>query len=708
METPRVQNQKTENHFLLAEYVRAGFSLVPIPKGVKGPLTQMWNHRDKCISDEDGLSLITHNVGLAHVYCSPVTCSIDVDDFVLAKVWLANKGVDLDGLLTAPDAVQIVSGKANKAKLIYKLPISIEPLIMKQIKSGGTPNKTILEFRCASRGGLTVQDVLPPSIHPDTGKPYEWGGAGHFSRIPEIPQALLSIWQGLHLSKKPSMPANFALPERPIDELTKNLLGFPETPENIQRVRSALSHIAANCSYPEWRDILFALKSTLWVCAEDLGRNWSKTAPEKWDPKVFDQIWRGAKALGGITIGTLLHKGTVNGLSTLSMTPEALFRDASISAFEFHEGRMKVMDQPPPKREYVFGDSVLRGTTCMLAGLGGTAKTTFVMQLAINGALGKNLGNFSIGQFSSVMILGEENEAERDRRFGALCSDLSSAERGYVENYVLCYPAAGKDIRLNWMEGQNLLDSPIVGTIIDIAKRHQAECGLDLGLIVLDHARLVMSGDPNAANDVTQLTRILTKIAIETDAAVMLLAHSPKSSMGKEAEADASEIFGSGAFVDNARTAFVLNTMRPKEAKDYGISDGDRNKYVCLSVVKANYGETGKSWWFKKELHSDWQAVELKPELLYSQKVFSNHNHLSMKLIDLIQKKPAQLSERKIRDIAGTKGELKASEAEVLRSLDRLEEEGVVIKRSPTPEERKLYGISSNTKVVYVQVSTAE
>ena len=35
---------------------------------------------------------------------------------------------------------------------------------------------TVLEFRCGTADGLTVQDVLPPSMHPDTGMPYRWGG----------------------------------------------------------------------------------------------------------------------------------------------------------------------------------------------------------------------------------------------------------------------------------------------------------------------------------------------------------------------------------------------------------------------------------------------------------------------------------------------------------------------------------------------------
>lgn len=49
-----------------------------------------------------------------------------------------------------------------------------------------------------------------------------------------------------------------------------------ETPENIERVRSALAAIDPDCERPVWRDIVFALKSTRWSCAEELARAWSK------------------------------------------------------------------------------------------------------------------------------------------------------------------------------------------------------------------------------------------------------------------------------------------------------------------------------------------------------------------------------------------------------------------------------------------------
>src|SRR5690606_40145834 len=50
------------------------------------------------------------------------------------------------------------------------------------------------------RGGL-VQDVLPPSIHPDTGMPYFWRTPPSADGLPELPRELLSIWTNWEIFK---------------------------------------------------------------------------------------------------------------------------------------------------------------------------------------------------------------------------------------------------------------------------------------------------------------------------------------------------------------------------------------------------------------------------------------------------------------------------------------------------------------------------
>lgn len=170
-------------------YVEAGLALVPIPRGSKGPTLAGWQTQQAAIRDTTAAAKLNGgNIGLAHRWCG--TCCLDVDDYERASAWLQERGVDLAALLSAEDAVQIHSGKPNRAKLLYRLPLGIDHLPTKQPPGSG------VEFRCANDDGTgTVQDVLPPSIHPDTQRPYEW--RGDYTRIPVLPACLLVLWRAL-------------------------------------------------------------------------------------------------------------------------------------------------------------------------------------------------------------------------------------------------------------------------------------------------------------------------------------------------------------------------------------------------------------------------------------------------------------------------------------------------------------------------------
>ena len=171
------------------DYVRAGLALVPIPRGSKGPTLAGWQTEQGAIRDETAAAKLNGgNIGLAHRWSG--TCCIDVDDFEIATAWLQERGIGLVALLMAEDAVQIHSGKPNRAKLLYRLPAGLSYLPTKQPPGSG------VEFRCANDDGtVTVQDVLPPSIHPDTKKPYQW--RGDFRAIPVLPEALHALWCAL-------------------------------------------------------------------------------------------------------------------------------------------------------------------------------------------------------------------------------------------------------------------------------------------------------------------------------------------------------------------------------------------------------------------------------------------------------------------------------------------------------------------------------
>ena len=81
----------------------------------------------------------------------------------------------------------------------------------------------------------------------------------------------------------------------------------PETPGEVERVKSALETIPASCDRASWRNTVWSIASTGWQCAEMLARAWSMTAPDKYTEDEFNKVWRSFDKSGGLGLGTLFH-----------------------------------------------------------------------------------------------------------------------------------------------------------------------------------------------------------------------------------------------------------------------------------------------------------------------------------------------------------------------------------------------------------------
>jgi putative DNA primase/helicase len=293
-----------------ADYVARGLALVPIPMGQKAPVAKGWNTLEKAITDPQQASTLRGNIGLAHAYSSPPTMALDIDDLPKARVWLSERGVDLDALLMADDAVQVVSGRHGRAKLIYRLPPGLAPLESVAIKEAGwlegkEKQVTVLEFRCATRDWLTMQDVLPPSNHPETGQPYRWGGKGYWGAIPEIPAELLHAWQNelaTHRRKRARRAGRLSL-----------FKGVADTPRQRARLADMLSYVSADCSYERYCEIVWAILSLGWKDGEQLAEQWCRTAPDRFEDASFWNVVNSYDASRTPTMGTIHYHAKAGG-----------------------------------------------------------------------------------------------------------------------------------------------------------------------------------------------------------------------------------------------------------------------------------------------------------------------------------------------------------------------------------------------------------
>jgi hypothetical protein len=184
-----IREEAPASKYYTHEYLKHGLQLVELRPCDKKPVRSAWNTRKVCASTGQDAAFHKRvktnlaSVGLALAFSGLV--AIDVDDIEKARPWFAAHGVDLDALMKAPNAVRRESGRPNRTLLLYKS----EPMRTRKAPDAG------IEFLCATSEGLTVQIAIPPSVNPNSLKPYEW--KGDWRHVPGLPDGLRKAWEGV-------------------------------------------------------------------------------------------------------------------------------------------------------------------------------------------------------------------------------------------------------------------------------------------------------------------------------------------------------------------------------------------------------------------------------------------------------------------------------------------------------------------------------
>ena len=199
-----------------------GWALTPVRSGTKQPALRNWGRPEEAIRGPENAYRLSESAGVLLAHCDPPLMALDIDDFHSATDWLNERKIDLAKLIQTPDAVQIYSGCHSRAKLLYRIDrLRFTQRVMKD-------RNTILEFRCADRNGGSVQDLIPPSMHPTTGQPYQW--KGDWTHVPSAPEELLAIWDEL-LEKGAKHHSCFTATKVPIETIESILLSLdPDMP----------------------------------------------------------------------------------------------------------------------------------------------------------------------------------------------------------------------------------------------------------------------------------------------------------------------------------------------------------------------------------------------------------------------------------------------------------------------------------------------
>lgn len=213
-------------------------ALVSIDPGEKAPKGNGWNKPGGYITDAAQAEAWwtkhpNHNMGV--VLGPSRVCSLDVDHVEYCRqVFSDVLGINLDDLAAANPTLV---GNPARFRIMFRLPEGLEfnrhslswpnPLdpdgskhklataALRQARETGNKDQieamqarqkefapvTVFELRAGA-----VQDVLPPSIHPDTGQPYTWRNPPT-DGLPELPSDLVKTWQLWDIFKRTALEA---------------------------------------------------------------------------------------------------------------------------------------------------------------------------------------------------------------------------------------------------------------------------------------------------------------------------------------------------------------------------------------------------------------------------------------------------------------------------------------------------------------------
>ncbi len=344
------------------------------------------------------------------------------------------------------------------------------------------------------------------------------------------------------------------------------------------QVREMLSYVSADLSYDDWVHIGMGLHAGGYPV--QLWDDWSREGA-KYQTGDCWKRWKGFKPGHGVTMGTVWHHAQAAGWS-----PEFIEHDrpngphpaerflARVRAKPAGEARSRpriaatpfewVQSAHIPRREWIYGDHLLRQFVSLTVAPGATGKSSLVVADAIAMASGRAILDVPVyGGPKRVWLWNLEDPIdEMHRRVAATCqhhhlgaADLADRlflDSGRVQE--LCIARQDRN-------GIHVVE-PIVDELADEIKARRIDV-LMLDPFVSSHA---VSENDNGAIDA--VVKAWGRVADRANCAIELVHHLRK--LGAN-EGNAETARGASSLVAAARSVRVLNRMSQEEADRAGI-----------------------------------------------------------------------------------------------------------------------------------------
>lgn len=260
-----------------------------------------------------------------------------------------------------------------------------------------------------------------------------------------------------------------------------------------------------------------------------------------------------------------------------------------------------------PEREWVVPGWILPRAVTLISGAGGTGKSLLIQQWLSAIALGDGfMGTRGTAPVPALYVNCEDDTEELQRRQAAIAKTFNRRMASYAGQLHLV-------ARLG-------MDNPI-GVIGDDGKFKPnqffddiRDAALLVGakVIALDNAMQLYVGNLNDPREVTVFCNALTRLAIETGAAVILAGH--------VAKAQGSEFAGTMAWENAVRMRLFLK--REIDEKGEEVEDSDRRILTRGKANSARKGERLIMMWHEGAFHDESQIAGTEGRLVQEEVAF--------------------------------------------------------------------------------------
>lgn len=226
---------------------------------------------------------------------------------------------------------------------------------------------------------------------------------------------------------------------------------------------------------------------------------------------------------------------------------------------------------PPPARLWAIDHWLGMGHVTLLAGAGGTGKTSVAQAMGSCLALGRDYLDTVAAPRRVLMWACEDDAHELHRRQLAIATKIGVRLEEFETLFLHSYD--GQQVELAGVSDGRLVAGPMLADLNEQIGDYKAD------IVILDNIARLYGGNENDRHQVTSFMAMLTGAARATNAAVLLLGH-PGKALG-------SEYSGSTAWEGAARARLYLGRNLPDKEPEPEESLDDGVLYLCRR--KANY-----------------------------------------------------------------------------------------------------------------------